>query len=232
MTDHSVEFLSLDDTDFYILEKDNSLIFSFVGTNSSRDMDKNLKFLKDSYTAYNSAPTGDSCKVHYGFKEYYLKAQTKVVELVKNFVEKKGAEQKVYITFVGHSLGGSCILGAYDIANVYSGNGNVSVKYYSFGSPKIGNKKFTEIVESKLQVVTVINPDDLICDLPPNILCFSGFKNKIFVKREKKIGDTFKNFFNLAMRILKVRGRSIGFSDVVTEDHSIQNYLSLLSKVV
>ena len=118
----------------YHIKKNYENFLVFRGTEYCRkDIFTDLKFFKTS-------PYYDSeIKVHSGFYNCYINDKTylKIREHCKTLYS---------LVITGHSLGGAiATLCAFDLAKKYP---YLKIKVITFGSPRVGNKKFMEIYNS------------------------------------------------------------------------------------
>jgi len=139
---------------------------SFRGTvrGSIRNWIQNLEF------AFVDYPYCVDCEVHSGFYEAYLS----VSDIVTNGVLKLSRQYPGYkIRLTGHSLGGA--LATLAAANLsYYG---LPVTLVTFGSPRVGNSKWSRWFSAGLETVNpssrVTNQKDIVPHLPPQILFFT-----------------------------------------------------------
>lgn len=98
-------------------------------------------------------------KMHRGFVRAYLSVRERIHDHVKN----SGATQ---YRITGHSLGGAIAkLCAIDLQ--YNFSDKISVEAYSFGSPRVGNKAFTESYNRRVpDTWRVVNGWDAVVGLP------------------------------------------------------------------
>lgn len=113
----------------------------------------------------------DVGRVHEGF---YKRFDEVVDYSVKKLYEarKKFPEADIYLT--GHSMGGAI---ATLVASYVKAKESKTIHpdmVYTFGSPRVGDKKFATYVNSQYgeTILRVMNEWDMIPDLPPSILGF------------------------------------------------------------
>jgi hypothetical protein len=119
-------------------------------------------------------------KVHEGFYNIYKGLKLKVLSNIENLIkEKKFENAKVLI--VGHSLGGALAsylnLDVINLLNTKLSNFTVPVSLNTFGSPRIGDGKFSDYYYEKvfnynakkglnLGLLRVVNNNDIVPNLP------------------------------------------------------------------
>jgi predicted lipase len=145
------------------IPKLQAIVIAFRG---SVDLTNWLFNLNQLATNYSSC---SGCQVHLGF---YSAFKT-VAPLVKTAVDElqtlhKGSK----IIFTGHSLGGAmAVLCALNFKETYNIVGDV----YTFGQPRVGNKKFADFLENKIpNIYRVINYADAFVHVPPSAV---GYKH-------------------------------------------------------
>ncbi|MFK7772520.1 MAG: hypothetical protein AB8F94_10280 [Saprospiraceae bacterium] len=159
------------DTQAFVAGKDDFLIVCFRGTSSGADALADLKFLKtDAY--------GGKGRVHRGFKGSLDSVWSELEETVKEL----GKDKPLFIC--GHSLGAALsLLSAYRFAfNSY----NVEA-VYTYGSPRVGNKRYKEAFNDLLEDKTFIhiNNKDIVTRIPLRILGYRHMGNMTRVFDEK-----------------------------------------------
>lgn len=132
-----------EDTQAYtwVCEDEKTLYIVFRGTSSGKDIMADLQI--------STLPWGepaDGVRVHRGFYEQFLAIEHEMDADVKAFVE--AGVQRIVCT--GHSLGAALST----IAAVYFAEKYVHVPVccYTFGSPRVGNRKFTDIFHKEVDV--------------------------------------------------------------------------------
>ena len=146
------------DTQAFVAGKGQHLVVCFRGTSSGTDALVDAKFLKtDAF--------GGRGRVHGGFQDALESVWNQVQEAVKAL----GADKKLFVS--GHSLGAALAqlaahrfaLGSFRVAGVYV-----------YGSPRVGNREFTEAYNELLKAKTFlhINDRDIVTQMPPALLGF------------------------------------------------------------
>ena len=148
------------DTQAFVAGKDDFLIVCFRGTSSGTDAIVDLKFRKTE--AY-----GGEGRVHRGFKGSLDSVWPELEEVVKEL----GKDKPLFVC--GHSLGAALsLLAAYRFA----ANSYEVGAVYTYGSPRVGNKRYKEVFNDLLEGKTFIhiNNKDIVTQMP---LRFLGYRH-------------------------------------------------------
>ncbi|WP_282939768.1 lipase family protein [Paenibacillus sp. RC67] len=141
-----------------ILQSKTMVIIVFRGTETIGELlaDTDMAQVRFPYAAAGGY-------VHRGFAKLYGR---KIRDQVMNELRGLSASKQIWIT--GHSLGGAvATLCTLDIAVNTSFNNPLLM---TFGSPKVGNGKFTAAFSRKIRrSVRVVNSSDLVPVLPPSL---------------------------------------------------------------
>ncbi|ERN14554.1 phospholipase A1-Igamma3, chloroplastic [Amborella trichopoda] len=131
--------------------------------------DANVKVESGFLDLYNSKET--AC----GFCSYSAREQ--VISETRRLMERyKDEGNELSITITGHSLGGAlALLSAYDIAetglNVLPDGRRVPITVFTFGSPRVGNRRFADRCdELGIHVLRVFNKHDKVPTVPGMII--------------------------------------------------------------
>ena len=155
-------------TQVLIAHNTKSFIVSFRGTELVGDFQDVMIdvdfFLVDSKT---------KGKVHHGFQ----KALDSVWDDIKAYLDKNHKKQSIW--FTGHSLGAA-------LATIASARYKVNGTY-TFGSPRVGNKKFLNTIKSP--VYRMAKSRDIVTRVPPPII-YKHTGDVYFIGGE---GDVSKN---------------------------------------
>lgn len=140
----------------WILNDDyDNLYIAFRGSDSVRDLLNNMNMKPSPF--YNNLG-----EVHSGYLEYYKCYRNRLVE----YIFKLKARNKLNtISICGHSAGGcESDLAAADFAFLLKEH----VTSYTFGSPPVGNEKFSRNFESlpNLKGYRILHEDDFVKNLP------------------------------------------------------------------
>lgn len=189
-------------------DSENEVYISIRGTQTMPEWFNNLAFKPNEEAFLDSQNLG---KVHRGFHHIYTKANignpgTEKDDLPsmkkmisETLTQKCKPSSKVYI--VGHSLGAA--LATMVAAHVsHLGHFTTSPTLYTFASPRVGDKDFSEYIEENLvegdlpSVYRVINSEDIISAVPlasPSLLPVQDIEEAIA-----------KNLRVVSNRLLKV----------------------------
>lgn len=122
----------------------------------------------------------DSVEVHEGFRDEQEKTATQIRQAVLQALPSSSSNT---VTLVGHSLGAALALldGLYLRLNL---PGTTIVKVIVYGSPRVGNPAFADIVDSKLPgLVTYINnKEDIVPILPGKFLGYAHPNGELHIK--------------------------------------------------
>ena len=155
-----VRYFDFGGTQAYALNGKKNFVLVFRGTQPTQwaDIKADLKFRKEPSIATNGVNEGH---VHRGFKQ----ALNTVWDDILSYMSNSNAGNK-NIIITGHSLGAA-------LATLVAGRLNVStVTLYTFGSPRVGNKKWNSMQE--FTHYRFRNNNDIVTRVPPRWL---GFKH-------------------------------------------------------
>lgn len=165
------------DTQLVVLRMDGKIIVVFRGTKSIAsdpreffsDFKTDIDFKLVTYLCNGTK----LCRIHSGF----LKAITKVRQRI--FSHFNGDEE---IIMLGHSLGGAlahiCALDA------MISLGNLKIRCYTFGCPRVGNKEFKALSEKNFRSLNVIHLNDPIPNFPPTMFRYASLGHELYVGEE------------------------------------------------
>lgn len=144
----------------------DEVFISIRGTDEIKDWFNNLKKWK--------TPFINNTKVHCGFLDHLNYVYDDIINEIKKY--KK-------INIIGHSLGGaiSVLLGS----KLCYLNNSISCNVVTYGSPRVGDKKFKELCNSQLtnfNCFRVYNKRDIVTKLPYIGFHHIGLKKKIKTK--------------------------------------------------
>jgi hypothetical protein len=198
------------DVELYILETSESIVIVFRGSDTLCDL-----------LAYGNTELHDyknECFIHFGLYKYFLDIKYNLYEIIHKCILKKGT-----IMVTGHSSGG--ILAA--ITSVYLKEcfDNIIVECYTFGSPKIGDKKFCDLFDSLIDnSVFVKNDLDIVPNLPLNPNYYHP-QNILLIKNN----TIYKKFISNCIR------SSVKLCCCITEpviDHKCSKYIEEVEKYI
>ncbi|CAA7022964.1 unnamed protein product [Microthlaspi erraticum] len=115
----------------------------------------------------------EEVQVHSGFLSAYDSVRIRIISLLKMAIgyidDAAECEDKWHVYVTGHSLGGAlATLLAIELASSQlAKRGAITVTMYNFGSPRVGNKKFSEVYNQKVKDSwRVVNHRDIIPTVP------------------------------------------------------------------
>ncbi len=155
--------------------KDNEIVVSFRGTNGADFMNwiTNIVYYRVQYEDVIGS------QVHSGFYTAYTAVRTQVISAVKNLLDAHGVNTP--ILFTGHSLGGALATFAIiDVKLTLKPLG--TLRFYSFGSPRIGNDVFTDYFMNLFPSVyqRVTHYTDVVVQIPPRQMGFNHAGNEVW----------------------------------------------------
>jgi len=159
----------------------NAIIVAFRGTNDLPQVLVDLEFSLE----YVNYPHCDGCWVHEGF----FKAEQSLIGDVQTEVQRLTTlypDYTVYIT--GHSLGGAVtVLASLDLTLA----GISGIQTYTFGSPRVGNDLFAQLVNKLLpNAIRVTHNKDIFPHLPfNNIMGYFHTGTEIFEDAAGKLKE-------------------------------------------
>jgi predicted lipase len=214
MNIHKVFFLStVNDAQLYTILNDESIIFAIRGTESLCDVKTDINFFKDPfhdiiYSNNIDAKKYKNIRVHQGFLKQFNSIKYSIISTIYGQLWKHN-KNITKVTCIGHSLGGGlATLAAAHIKSLFPSE--FKVECYTYGSPRVGNKKFRMFFNDKIDVsVRCVNGCDIITKIPKI--------NYYHIKGEYRIGNKDQNIFR------KIFGN--------VKDHLIANYLNSLETV-
>ena len=108
------------DTEGFLFRKDNTVIMAFAGTNSIKDLWRDLKFFPGAYYYKNNTINNyvsQKMVIHRGFANVINQIQLDVVEAFRDlfFFDYNWVKSVDRVVGIGHSLGASTVYGAVDI---------------------------------------------------------------------------------------------------------------------
>lgn len=192
------------------------LVVAFRGTEQAkwRDLLTDLMLLP---SGMNPERFGGDFKqevqVHGGFLNAYDSVRNRILMLIKLAIGYRKEEHlesmpkwNVYVT--GHSLGGAlATLVALELsASKIAKHGVISVTMYNFGSPRVGNKRFTNVYNEKVKDSwRVVNHRDIIPTVP-RLMGYCHVAQPVYLAA----GDLERAFLNKEFRADGYEGDIIG----------------------
>ena len=139
---------------------------SFRGSSSPQNFVGDLLVWMDK----NSLTHCEGCSVHAGFDAAFQSVKVELLESVLEAAKAgEAAGKRPMIRIAGHSLGAAlAVLAAYEISNDSSITARISgIEVVTFGSPRIGNKVFSDAYDSAVPTsIRIVNKDDIIPRTP------------------------------------------------------------------
>lgn len=182
-----------------------SLIISFVGTNSITDWEYDFKLDKERIFL-----NGKFCDIHRGFYEEYYSIKDDILTLCKGYCNNN---LKPHVLIIGHSLGVIGQLCGFDISNFSSDNvTDIALDFISFGAPCVGNSDFVKLVDNIYDNnIRLVNNEDLVpvflelCgyEHSGNIIMFKDNDNNINDNVIYEKNNTWSNLQNIFFGIIK-----------------------------
>jgi hypothetical protein len=202
------------DAEFFAFTYYDTLIFSFIGSDSITDMFYDLKINKEKIFL-----NGKFCTIHRGFYEQYYSIKNSVLEIFKQF-KLNNNNPKVLI--IGHSLGTIGQLCAFDIKNECE---NVNIDFITFGAPCCGDYNYVNLIDKIfINHIRLINNDDLV----PIFLEFFGYKhsgNIILFRNEEVLYENNEKWVDLKNIVISIFFKFIPFfgSNIIIS-HTMNDY--------
>lgn len=202
------------DVQFYHGKIDNTLIISFRGTDSFKDILININVDRELLNL-DEVPYTRKGLVHQGFQESYRTVHDQIQDIISNHDGPT--------IFVGHSLGGamssigaltSCLINPY-----------LEVKCVTFGSPRVFNSTLAQTFNSSVDnSVRVVNSDDPIPMLPTRIR-YRHVNGIIMLEHGKIINQPHCRFLRMIKNVVLTSERFM-------EDHAIKYYCQHIQKMI
>lgn len=173
------EFEKLDrDTDvagFVALDHTNKrIVMAFRGSTTLDSYVTDIRFgLKETYIC-------EGCQAHEGFWQSWLDAKDTVIPIVK----KAAASWSTYqITSTGHSLGGAIATLAAAELRKY----NMDVALYSYGAPRVGEKRISKYISDQGNNFRLTHYNDLVPRLPDRwLMGYVHISPEYYIKTRNK----------------------------------------------
>ena len=218
------EIKHLNNTDVLILKNKEEICFAFRGTDNREDVKKDALFLKKKFIVGNNYLG----KVHMGFLQYFNEAKNDLIKILEIYIRENPEFKK--IIFTGHSLGASIVLFGLYVFITYP-HLQSKINITTFASPRIGNSKFKKNCDKLLgdKLLRVVNPTDLVTDLPPVFLCYRHTNNILLLSKKQKF-QSLKNFFNILKNTFGVKNFQEVIFNNIDMNHSVNTYIELINK--
>lgn len=198
-------FISYTNAQCHIIKKEKTIVICFRGTDDVKDWVNNAKF------SLVKCPFSDGF-VHEGFLLEFNKLYPSIIRILQKY-------DFDYLELCGHSLGGAlATIGASIFKNV-----NI---LYTYGSPRVGCKTFTNTISTSH--IRVVNNNDIVPRLPPTLFSYSHHGDLVYINCKGNIVK-YTTFQKLKDRLL---GRYYAWKKCVVfdglYDHSIEKYIQYL----
>lgn len=186
------------DTQGYVAFSDTHVVAAFRGTESLPDWLTNLQAVKDPGPWENTA-------VHEGFQDAFLASALQIGEIIGRNLQ---ADHQVWLT--GHSLGGALavLLAATLLESDLPVHG-----LYTFGAPRVGDRKFARTLNASLQGVAanwrVVNKDDLVPHVPLESF-FSHAGNRMLLMGDGRVSHSGRAWGDFKESMWGWIGRQLG----------------------
>lgn len=166
---------------------------------------------KDSLKA-ESNPEADPCLIHSGFFTAYSSVRHQVINMIASVValdhlknekicsknelesdENSKSEsprpQHWTVAITGHSLGGAlATLAAMDIAQQKNKLGDIKIKMYNFGSPRVGNQCFSKLFDLAVpDSWRVVNANDSVTKVPRPFMGYHHVGHLVAVDKDGSV---------------------------------------------
>lgn len=157
--------------------------------------------------------------VHAGFAE----ALDKVWKDLEPFVDECVKLHKIkQVIFTGHSLGGA-------LAVVAAARSKYIGEVYTYGQPRVGNRKYSKQVKSK--VYRFVNNNDVVPRVPPPLI-FGHQGIKFHIVNDKLVTPTGNwNEFFITMKVRLINMFKFRYFRSLVADHDISSYHKLLKSI-
>ncbi|XP_046845589.1 lipase-like [Xenia sp. Carnegie-2017] len=187
----------------FVKYQGNTIVVSFRGTDDINDWFRNINILRKKYRGCKN------CKVHTGFSNIYYSVQQQMFSKVKA-LSHVHSNSTVLVT--GQSLGGAlATFAAVDLAKA-----GYHVDLITYGSPRLGNKEFSEYVDNTLNGLNlrVTFKNDYVSVLPPKLLGYWHVGQEIHCVGRKSCYEfpLYEDFTHVRTSI---------------NDHTMINYLAI-----
>ena len=208
------------DTQGYVAFNDTHVVAAFRGTDSLPDWLTNLQAVKDPGPWENTA-------VHEGFQDAFLASALQIGEIIGRNVQ---ADHQVWLT--GHSLGGALavLLAATLMESDLPVHG-----LYTFGAPRVGDRKFARALNNSLQGVTanwrVVNKDDLVPHVPLESF-FSHSGNRMLLMGDGSVSHSGRAWGDFKESMWGWIGRQLGHRKLrIAAPHVLDSDIGYLQRL-
>jgi len=217
-------FSSEDDCEFFVTKTVDTLVFTFRGTSSRKDILTDLNVSREylllkNYDGY-SLPL-----VHNGFLQQFLS----VSNIISYKIEESYLKWKCKnVIFTGHSLGGALAT----ISSLFFSNEfiNINFQCVTFGSPRVGDSIFKSFFEKSVpHSFRYVNEKDPVPCLPTSWRFSHVHGGRWFLGNETFFSNPKSRTWNaISGTLLSLFG--IGYNPA--KDHSCEEYIEDLEREI
>jgi triacylglycerol lipase len=213
---HDIKFISHGTTQCYVLWDADDLIYVFRGTEPTKfeDIAADLKFFKTETDSGNG-------KVHSGFKGALDLVWDDLVDQ-HDYIDKNHEIKNIY--FTGHSLGAALATLAAARFN------NEDSVVYTFGSPRVGNRKFRK--SYKPTTYRFRNHNDIVTRHPLEIVGFTHVGDLKYFDGEGELKEGFSRVYMFYHWVVGMLTGFLKFEISSFKDHSSVKYNYLCNCVM
>ena len=209
-----------EDCQVYTTNYNNSLIFSFRGTESKQDIltDLNIKRIKLPLYNFN---VEDQPLVHDGFYDQFITVRDNIDNIIIEYINNDDNIEK-NIVFSGHSLGGAlATISSLYFGVMYSG---IPISCITFGSPRVGCELFANLFNKVVnKSLRFVNDNDPVPCLPSSLrfkhVNECVWMNEDIIKKEINVWRFWRFCKNSFLNIF-------GYGYFALGDHSCINYVN------
>lgn len=216
---YNFEYITKNSSQAYVVWNDDDIIIGCRGTEATNlaDIETDLKVIKVKLNGKE--------KIHAGFKESADNVWPQILAIIKKIADEKySAKHAVWIA--GHSLGAAMAT----ILALYAAENNIRISgLFTFGSPRVGNRKFVKALErSLITPYRFVNCADVVTRVPN--IGYRHFGDAVYIDRKGRVStntsssyiiyDRFVGFFKSLLQ-KKIQG---------LDNHFINNYKEQLEK--
>ncbi|KAI0771262.1 alpha/beta-hydrolase [Trametes elegans] len=160
--------------------QENSVVVAHEGTDPLKFQSDltDVNFFLDDLDKSLFPGVKSNVQAHNGFAKAHTKTASTILTEVKKLLSKNNAKQ---VIVVGHSLGGA--LAELDsLFLTMQLSSDIHLKAVTYGTPRVGNKAFASLVDSKVpDFVRINNEADLIPIVPGRFLGFQHPQGEIHI---------------------------------------------------
>lgn len=206
-----------------IVFKDGSrIIVCFRGSDSVLDWKMNFQL------SLNNYPCTSERKVHEGFLVQWFSVKNIVLDFIEDILEESANDEMEpikTIVFTGHSAGGGHSTIASSDMYEYCTKLKLESELVTFGSPRVGNKEFSEDAESKIKCTRIVLDRDAVTQAPASILGYQHIGHTIQM-RDNEILEKEPTWLESFHWMLT----GIPYLDLGARDHMVWNYVKEIAK--